>query len=58
MYLDNISVLPTSIFIFDKFVDGAQPVVAGEIAGHRHILRTLEVVTSIKQSTVLNFHLF
>ena len=27
---DNISVLPTSIFIFDKFVDGAQPEVAGE----------------------------
>ena len=27
-YLDNISVLPTSIFIFDKFVDGAQPEVA------------------------------
>ena len=58
MYLDNISVLPTSIFIFDKFVDGAQPEVAGEIAGHQHILRTLEVITSIKQSTVLNFHLF
>ena len=33
-YLDNISVLPTSIFIFDKFVDG-------EIAGRQHILRTL-----------------
>jgi hypothetical protein len=32
-YLDNISVLPTSIFIFDKFVDSAQPEVAGEIAG-------------------------
>jgi hypothetical protein len=32
-YLDNISVLPTSIFIFDKFVDGTQPEVAGEIAG-------------------------
>jgi hypothetical protein len=32
-YLDNISVLPTSIFIFDKFVDGAQPEVADEIAG-------------------------
>jgi hypothetical protein len=31
--LDNISVLPTSIFIFDKFVDGTQPEVAGEIAG-------------------------
>jgi hypothetical protein len=29
-YLDNISVLPTSIFISDKFVDGAQPEVAGE----------------------------
>ena len=28
-YLGNISVLPTSIFIFDKFVDGAQPEVAG-----------------------------
>jgi hypothetical protein len=27
-YLDNISVLPTSIFIFDKFVDDAQPEVA------------------------------
>ena len=26
------------IFIFDKFVDGAQPEVAG---GRRHILRTL-----------------
>jgi hypothetical protein len=38
-YLDNISVLPTSIFIFDKFVDGAQP----EVAGRRHILRTLGV---------------
>ena len=24
-YLDNISVLQTSIFILDKFVDGAQP---------------------------------
>ena len=34
-YIDNISVLPTPIFIFDKFVDGAQPEVAGEneIAG-------------------------
>jgi hypothetical protein len=32
-YLDNISVLPTSIFIFDKFVDGAQSEVADEIAG-------------------------
>jgi hypothetical protein len=32
-YLDNISVLPTSIFIFDKSVDGTQPEVAGEIAG-------------------------
>ena len=32
-YLDNISVLPTSIFSFDKFVDGAQSEVAGEIAG-------------------------
>ena len=40
-YLDNISVLPTSIFIFDKFVDSAQPEVAGEITGRRHILRTL-----------------
>ena len=40
-YLDNISVLPASIFIFDKFVDGVQPEVAGEIAGRRHILRTL-----------------
>ena len=40
-YLYNISVLPTSIFIFDKFVDGVQPEVAGEIAGRRHILRTL-----------------
>jgi hypothetical protein len=30
-YLDNISVLPTSIFIFDKFVDGGQPEVACEI---------------------------
>jgi hypothetical protein len=27
-YLDNISVLPTSIFIFDKFVNGTQPEVA------------------------------
>jgi hypothetical protein len=43
-YLDNISVLPTSIFIFDKFVDGTQPEVAGEIAGCRHILRTLHYV--------------
>jgi hypothetical protein len=43
-YLDNTSVLPTSIFIFDKFVDGAQPEVAGEIAGRRHILRTLGTV--------------
>ena len=42
-YLDNISVLPTSIFIFDKSVDDAQPEVAGEIAGRRHILRTLLV---------------
>ena len=42
-YLDNISVLPTSIFIFDKFVDGSQPEVADEIAGRRHILRTLLV---------------
>ena len=42
-YLDIISVLPTSIFIFDKFVDGAQTEVAGEIAGRRHILRTLEM---------------
>jgi hypothetical protein len=43
-YLYNISVLPTSIFFFfffDKFVDGVQPEVAGEIAGRRHILRTL-----------------
>ena len=32
-YLNNISVLPTSIFIFDKFVDGAQPEVAGDFAG-------------------------
>ena len=40
-YLDNISVLPTSIFIFNKFVDGTQPEVAGEIVGRRHILRTL-----------------
>ena len=39
-YLDNISVLPTSIIIFDKFVDGAQPEVPGEIADRRHILRT------------------
>ena len=31
-----------SIFIFDKFVDGAQPEVACEIASRRHILRTLE----------------
>jgi hypothetical protein len=37
-YLDNISVLPTSIFIFDKFVDGAQPEVAGKIVARRHIL--------------------
>jgi hypothetical protein len=43
-YLDNISVLPTSIFIFDKFVDSTQPEVAGEIAGRRHILRTLHKV--------------
>ena len=41
-YLENISVLPTSIFIFDKFVDGTQPEVAGEIAGRQHILRTLQ----------------
>ena len=41
-YLDNISVLPTSILIFDKFVNGAQPEVAGEIVGRRHILRTLK----------------
>jgi hypothetical protein len=40
-YLDNISVLPTSVFIFDKFVDRARPEVADEIVGHRHILRTL-----------------
>ena len=40
-YLDNISVLPT--FIFDKFVDDAQPEVAGEIVGRRHILRTLNM---------------
>jgi hypothetical protein len=40
-YLDNISVLPTSIFIFDKFVDSVQPEVAGEISGRRHILRPL-----------------
>ena len=33
-YLDNISVLPTSIFIFDKFVDSAQPEVAGEPPAH------------------------
>ena len=32
-YLDNISVLPTSIFIFDKFVDGAQTEVAGAVTG-------------------------
>ena len=44
-YLDNISVLPTSIFIFDKFVDGAQPEVAGEIVGRRHILRPLQCVS-------------
>jgi hypothetical protein len=42
-YLDNISVLPTSIFIFDKFVDDAQPEVVGEIVGRRHILRTLHM---------------
>jgi hypothetical protein len=29
------------LVIFDKFVDGAQPEVAGEIVGCRHILRTL-----------------
>jgi hypothetical protein len=40
-YLNNISVLPTSVFIFDKFVDGAQPEVAGDIGGRRHIFRTL-----------------
>ena len=40
-YLDNISVLPTSIFIFDKFVDGAQPELASKITGRRHILRTV-----------------
>ena len=28
-------------FFLDKFVDGAQPEVAGEIVGRRHILRTL-----------------
>jgi hypothetical protein len=39
------STLPTSIFIFDKFVDGAQPEVAGEIAGRWHILRTLLLVS-------------
>ena len=43
-YLYNISVLPTSIFIFDKFVDSGQPEVAGEIVGRRHILRTLHCV--------------
>jgi hypothetical protein len=29
------------LVIFDKFVDGAQPEVAGEIIGCWHILRTL-----------------
>ena len=43
-YLDIISVLPTSTFIFDKFVDDAQTEVAGKIAGRRHILRTLHMV--------------
>ena len=40
-YLNNIWVLPTSVFIFDKFVDGAQPEVAGDIGGRRLIFRTL-----------------
>jgi hypothetical protein len=44
-YFDNISVLPTSIFIFDKFVDGAQPEVAGKIIVRRHILRTRVLMT-------------
>ena len=44
MFLDNISVLPTSVFIFDKFVDVTQPEVAGEIAGRCHILRTLHIL--------------
>jgi hypothetical protein len=37
-------VVPTSIFIFDKFVDGGQPEVASEIVCRRHILRTLHYV--------------
>ena len=45
-YLDNISVLPTSILIFYKFVDG-------EIAGHRHILGTLKCDWN-KQKSVIN----
>jgi hypothetical protein len=36
-YFDNISVLPTSIFIFDKFVDGTQPEIAGEIFCMRYL---------------------
>ena len=43
-YLDSISVLPTSIFIFDKFVDGAQP----EVAGRWHILRTLHCIRNLE----------
>ena len=44
-YLDNLSVLPTSIIIFfDKFVDGTQLEVASEIAGRWHILRFLYCV--------------
>jgi hypothetical protein len=39
--LITFSVLQISIFIFDKFVDGAQPEVAGEVAGRRQILKTL-----------------
>ena len=37
----KVNILITSIFIFDKIVDGAQPEIAGEIASRRHILRTV-----------------
>ena len=53
-YFDNISVLPISIFIFDKFVDGAQPEVAGEVAGRRQILKTL--VTESIDSVFTDWH--
>jgi hypothetical protein len=53
-YLDNISVLQISIFIFDKFVDGAQPEVASEVAGRRQILKTL--VTESIDSVFTDWH--